>query len=561
MLIKNQIYETVITDYTAEGQGVAHIEGCAVFIPNAVAGETVKVRIEKAQKTWAVGKIVEILEKSPHRVNRECPVAKLCGGCDFWHMDYEEESRLKAERVRNNLNRMGGETLETMPILSAPTCYGYRNKAQYPVASKKGRAYAGFFKAGTHQVVENDRCLILPRETDRIKDIVIDYVNQVRVSIYDEVAHAGLLRHIYVRRGGISGQILVCLSVNGSAIPQPQRLIDRLKEVPGFTTLVLAVNTKKGNAILGDEFITLYGPGYIEDTLCGLHFRLSPRSFYQVNHHQAQRLYEAAIAQAEITKNDTVLDLYCGVGTITLCLAKAAGKVIGVEVIPQAVEDAKDNARRNGIENAEFFCGDAGQAALALEEQGVKADVVVVDPPRKGLNADTIEALARMAPRRIVYVSCDPATLARDVALLKQRGYRLKNAQAADLFPRCAHVESIVCLIKEPDMHNMKLQPAPFEKIKSGDKTIELRLFDEKRQQIKEGDTIVFTNTTTGETLTKTVLKLHRFDSFEELYKSLPLLQCGYTPENVGTAHPADMEQYYSAEEQKKYGVVGIELC
>jgi len=212
---------------------------------------------------------------------------------------------------------------------------------------------------------------------------------------------------------------------------------------------VLSVNTKKGNAVLGDEFITLHGPGYIEDTLCGLNFRLSPRSFYQVNHHQAQRLYEAAISQAEITKEDTVLDLYCGVGTITLAMAKAAGKVIGIEVIPQAVEDAKDNALRNGIENAEFFCGDAGQAALALEEKGVKADVVVVDPPRKGLNADTIEALARFAPRRIVYVSCDPATLARDVALLKTRGYALKNALAADLFPRCSHVESVVMLVAE----------------------------------------------------------------------------------------------------------------
>ena len=449
MLIKNQTYETVITDYTAEGQGVAHIEGCAVFVPNAIAGEKVTVRIEVAKKNWAAGKIVQILEKSPHRVNRECPVAKLCGGCDFWHMDYEEETRLKAQRVRGNLNRMAGEDLETLPILAAPTCHGYRNKAQYPVAQEKGRAFAGFFRAGTHNVVENKRCLILPEETDKVKDAVMDYVNQFRVSVYDEAAHKGLLRHIYVRRGVESGQILVCLIVNGRQLPKTDALIARLQKIPGFTTLVLGVNTRKGNAILGDEFITLYGEGFIEDTLCGLNFRLSPRSFYQVNHHQAQRLYRAAIEQAEITKEDTVLDLYCGVGTITLCMASAAGKVIGVEVVEQAVEDARDNAKRNGIENAEFFCGDAGQAALALEKQGIKADVVVVDPPRKGLNADTIEALSRFAPRRIVYVSCDPATLARDVALLKERGYKLKNAMAADLFPRCAHVESIVCLVRE----------------------------------------------------------------------------------------------------------------
>ena len=459
MLVKNQIYEALVTDYTAEGQGVAHIEGCAVFLPNAIAGERVRVRIEKAQKTWASGKIVEILEKSPHRVNRECPVAKLCGGCDFWHMDYAEETRLKAERVKTCLNRIGGQQLETVPILAAPTCYGYRNKAQYPVTVKKGRAFAGFFRAGTHEVVENSRCRILPPEADLVKDKVIDYVNQYRVPGYDETTHTGLLRHIYVRRGAVSGQVLVCLVVNGEKLPKAQELIRRLKTVPGFTTLVLSVNTRKGNAVLGDKFITLHGPGYIEDTLCGLTFRLSPRSFYQVNHHQAQRLYETAIAQAGITRQDTVLDLYCGVGTITLAMASAAGKVIGVEVVPQAVEDARDNAKRNGIENAEFFCGDAGQAALQLEREGVRPDVVVVDPPRKGLNADTIEALSRMSPRRIVYVSCDPATLSRDVALLKERGYELKTAQAADLFPRCAHVETVVLLSKgEIDSKNIRVE-------------------------------------------------------------------------------------------------------
>ena len=466
MLEKNKQYEAVVTDYTAEGQGVAHIEGCAVFLPNAIAGEKYTVRIEKVGKTWAAGKIVTVLEKSPHRVNRECPVAKLCGGCDFWHMDYDEESRLKAHRVRQCLNRIGGENLDEIPILSAPTCYGYRNKAQYPVASQKGRVYAGFFKAGTHQVVENEKCLILPKECDRVKKIVIDYVNHYRISAYDEATGKGLLRHIYVRRGAISAQVLVCLVVNGRKLPHIEDLIGRLQAVPGFTSLVLSVNTKTGNTVLGDEFITLYGPGYIEDTLCGLTFRLSARSFYQVNHHQAQRLYAAAIAQAEITKEDLVLDLYCGVGTITLAMAKAAGRVIGVEVVEQAVEDAWENAKRNGIDNAEFFCGDAGKAALALEQQGIRPDVIVVDPPRKGLNADTIDALSKMAPRRIVYVSCDPATLARDVALLKDRGYQLKNAQAADLFPRCSHVETIVCLSKLADTHiDLEIDPEELDTI------------------------------------------------------------------------------------------------
>jgi 23S rRNA (uracil1939-C5)-methyltransferase len=338
--------------------------------------------------------------------------------------------------------------VEDLPILSAPTCYGYRNKAQYPVTQRKGKAVAGFFRAGSHDIIENDRCRICPPEMDQVKDAVIAHMNYFRIPAYDEQTHKGLVRHIYVRQGQVSRQLLVCVVINGDGIPHGRELVERLKKIPGFATLVLSVNTKKGNVILGDREIVLHGKGWIEDTLCGLTFRLSPRSFYQVNHHQAQRLYEAAIAQAGITKEDTVLDLYCGVGTITLAMASAAGQVIGVEVVPQAVEDAEENARRNGIENVRFLCGDAGQAALELEQQGIQADVVVVDPPRKGLNADTIEALRRFAPRTIVYVSCDPATMARDVALLKERGYALKNAMAADLFPRCAHVESIVCLTR-----------------------------------------------------------------------------------------------------------------
>ncbi len=446
MLKVNDVYQVTVTDYTDEGLGVAHADGCAVFIPGTIAGEICRIRIEKAGKTWASGKILEILEKSPHRIQRVCPISSKCGGCDFHHMDYEEETRLKAERVKTCLNRLAGETLTEVPLLAAPTCEGYRNKAQYPVAAKNGRVYAGFYKAGTHEVVEQTRCSILPAQTDLVRDAVIAWANAHRVTAYNERTGKGLLRHIYVRRGAVSGEILVCLVVNGRKIPDQGALIAALEKIPGFATLVLSVNTKAGNAVLREEFIPLHGPGYIADTLCGLQFRLSPRSFYQVNHDQAERLYAAAIAQAEITKNDTVLDLYCGVGTITLAMAGAAGKVIGVEVIPQAVEDARDNAKRNGIDNAEFFCGDAGQAALELEKQGVRADVVVVDPPRKGLNTDTIEALARFAPRRIVYVSCDPATLARDVALLKQRGYALKTVQAADLFPRCSHVECVVLM-------------------------------------------------------------------------------------------------------------------
>lgn len=448
MLEKGKIYEAVISDYTAQGQGIAKIEGCAVFVPNAIRGEECRIRLETVRKTWASGKIEEILTRSPHRVNRECPVAKLCGGCDFWHMDYEEECSLKQSRVQQALNRLGGESIDNVPILAAPAMTGYRNKAVYPVGSHKGRVYAGFFRAGTHKIVENTGCHILFPEAEKVKDAVIGHMNTYHIPAYDEQTEKGLLRHIFVRRGWNSGQILVCLTINGQKLPHSEKLVEKLRQIPGFATLLLSVNQKPGNSVLGDREILLYGPGYIEDTLCGLSFRLSAHSFYQVNHPQAERLYQAAIQQAAITKDDLVLDLYCGVGTITLCMAKHAGRVIGVEVVEQAVADARENAKRNGIQNAEFFCGDAGKAALQLEQEGVCPDVAVVDPPRKGLNGDTIEALAKMSPRRIVYVSCDPATLGRDVALLKQRGYRVQTVQCADLFPRCAHVETICLLTK-----------------------------------------------------------------------------------------------------------------
>lgn len=449
MLRKQELYTGEIIDYTAEGQGVARIEGCVVFVPNAVAGEVCRIQITQVGKTWAAGKIREILVRSPHRISRSCPQAKRCGGCAFQHLDYEEECRLKAERVRQALNRIGGETLDAVELLPAPACFAYRNKAQYPVSSQKGRVYAGFYQAGTHAVVACPRCEILPREADLARDAVVEYANALGLSAYDEATGKGLLRHIYVRKGWVSGQLLVCVVVCGDALPQAHTLVARLRRIPGFTTLVLSRHKKPGNTVLGDSFQTLYGPGYIEDTLCGLQFRLSPRSFYQVNHPQAEKLYQKAMELADLKSTDTVLDLYCGVGTITLAMAGRAGRVLGVELVEQAVQDAWDNARRNGVENAEFFCGDAGSATLELERRGVRPDVVVVDPPRKGLSADVIQALEAMAPNRLVYVSCDPATLARDVALLKKRGFHLEKVLALDLFPRCAHVETVIKMVRQ----------------------------------------------------------------------------------------------------------------
>ena len=450
MLKKNELYRAAVTGFTSDGLGVCRVEGCAVFVPNAAPDEEYDLRITHVGKNAAHGRIVNIITKSDARVNRACPYAKRCGGCQFWHLTYEAECAIKQQRVLDALNRLGGQSLKTVAITPAPTCEGYRNKAQYPVAAEKNNPIAGFYREGTHEVIEAERCLILPECADRAKDAVLDWMRQFRVPAYDETQHSGLVRHIFVRHAEATGQVMVCLVVNGSRLSRETELIALLRDrVPGLRSVTLNTNTRRGNAVLGDTTRTLWGEDAIEDVLCGLRFRISPRSFYQVNRTQAQVLYQKALDAAGLTGAETVLDLYCGTGTITLCLARRAKQAIGVEVVEAAIEDAKQNARRNGVENARFFCADAGQAALRLAEEGVAPDVIVVDPPRKGLSADVIEAIAAMSPERVVYVSCDPATLARDVKLLNAKGYALRRAEAVDLFPRCAHVETVVLLSRE----------------------------------------------------------------------------------------------------------------
>ena len=450
MLKKNEIYRAEVTGFTSEGLGVCRVEGCAVFVPNAAPEEVYDLRITHLGKHAAYGKIETIISKSPHRVNRLCPYAKLCGGCDFWHISYEAESAIKAQRVLDALNRLGGQTLEEMPITAADSCQSYRNKAQFPVAMGKKTLEAGFYKKGTHELISINRCLIQPALADEAKAAALSWAKEYRISPYDETSHTGLLRHIFVRLGAATGELLVCLVVNGEKLPREKELIATLRQkLPQLRALTLNTNTRKGNAVLGEKTRTLWGADYIEDVLCGLRFRISPRSFYQVNRDQAEKLYAKAIAAAELTGEETVLDLYCGTGTITLCLAQKAKKAIGVEIVEAAITDAKENARRNGIENAEFFCADAGQAAQKFSREGIRPDVIVVDPPRKGLSADVIEAISQMSPKKVVYVSCDPATLARDVKLLCEKGYTLRHAEALDMFPRCSHVESIVCLVKQ----------------------------------------------------------------------------------------------------------------
>jgi len=455
---KGQVLEVDITGYTSEGQGVARVEGLAVFVAGAIRGERVKIKIVHLGHTAAYGEIVEILAESPERISPACPYAADCGGCVFWHMTYAEELRAKAQRVADALVRIGGLDFPAVEILGSPEMTGYRNKAQYPVGLVKGRAQAGFFRQRTHQVVPVRRCLIQGAEADAARETVVRWMQDNGVSVYDEKTHKGLVRHIYVRTARATGQVLVCLVINGDSIPQEKQLVNNLlTSVDNLHTVCLSIHKKPGNAVLGDKFVTLHGPGYIEDVLCGLRFRLSPRSFYQVNRDQAERLYEKAIGKAHLTGTETVLDLYCGTGTITLALSRHAKQVIGVEIIPAAIVDAKENAKRNGIENAEFFCADASQAAKKFAEEGIRPDVIVVDPPRKGLDQQVIDAMVQMSPDRIVYVSCDPATLARDLNRLEEQGYKTQEAEAVDMFPRCHHVESVVLLSREKCEEIIKL--------------------------------------------------------------------------------------------------------
>lgn len=447
---KGQIIEVEIVGYTSEGQGVARVEGLAVFVAGAIRGERVKIRIAHLGHTAAYGDIVEILQKSPERISPACPYAKDCGGCVFHHMTYEEELRAKAQRVKDALTRLGGLAVEEMPITGSPAPLGYRNKAQYPVGMVRGKAEAGFFKNRTHQVVPVKQCLIQGEEADQARQAVVDWMRENKVSVYDEKTGKGLVRHIYVRTAVVTKQVLVCLVINGDGIPKETMLVEKLlKCVNNFHTLCLSIHKKPGNAVLGDKFVTLWGDGFIEDVLCGLRFKLSPRSFYQVNHDQAEQLYDKAIEFAELTGEETVLDLYCGTGTITLCLSRKAKKVYGVEIIDAAIRDAKANALRNGIENAEFFCADAAEAAKRFTEEGTKPDVIVVDPPRKGLDESVIDSIVYMAPEKVVYVSCDPATLARDIKRFSDRGYQTVKTEAFDMFPRCHHVESVALLVRD----------------------------------------------------------------------------------------------------------------
>lgn len=444
-LEKNRIYRAHIDGYSSEGLGIARIDGQVVFVHGAIRGEVCDVLVMKVLKNAAFGKIAALAEPSPARRQPDCPYYGRCGGCDFRHMSYDEELWAKRTRVQDALTRIGGAEVTVEEILGAEQPLHYRNKSIYPI-SPAGEV--GFYRARSHQVVHVEHCLIQKPEADALAQAVRDYIARFRVAPYDETAGRGLLRHLYVRTS-CRGESLACLLVNGSRLPHEQELVDMLRAAaPGVCGVVLGENTRRGNAILGDRYRTLWGRDYLTDTLCGLELRLSVPSFYQVNHDQAQRLYEKALEYAGLTGRELAVDLYCGAGTITQVLARRARHVIGGEIVPEAIRDAEDSARRNGVDNVEFLCGDASRLAAELRQRGLRPDVICVDPPRKGLAPDVVEAAASMTPGRIVYVSCDPATLARDVARFAPLGYCPVRACAVDLFPGTAHVETVVLLSK-----------------------------------------------------------------------------------------------------------------
>ena len=444
-LAKNQEHTVTIEGYGEGGMGVARINGCVVFVHGALRGEKCRVLILKTLKNAAFAKAVEILEPSDARIAPDCPYFPRCGGCTFRHMRYEEELRLKKQRVQDNLSRIGGSDVTVEEILGAQDTLRYRNKAQYPV-SKDGAV--GFYRARTHEVIECEHCLLVKPEADAAAEALRAYMQSCHVAGYDEKTGRGLVRHLYVRSNE-AGESLICVLVNGDKLPKEDRLVALLRDAcPKCTGIVLGTNTKKGNVILGDRYRTLWGSDRLEDTLCGKTFRLSVPSFYQVNRVQAERLYAKAIEFAGLTGQETVLDLYCGAGTITLALSDHAKKVLGAEIVPEAIDDARENAAHNGVENAEFFCGDASDVAKKLAQEKLRPDVITVDPPRKGLAVDVVESIAEMQPQRVVYVSCDSATMARDVKRFAGLGYSARRACAVDMFPRADHVETVVLLSK-----------------------------------------------------------------------------------------------------------------
>lgn len=446
---KDDIIQVKIEDIGTDGAGIGKMDGFALFIKDAVIGDVVEAKIMKMKKHYGYARLIRVIEPSPIRVEPKCPVARQCGGCQIQEMAYQEQLKFKENKVKNNLKRIGGyEHIELEPIVGMDEPFHYRNKAQFPVGvNKDGKIVTGFYAGRTHSIIENRSCALGVEVNKEILDKVIAFMEEEGISAYHEDTGEGLVRHVLIRYGFQTRQIMVCLVINGENLPKSEKLVRSLTDLEGMTSITLNVNRERTNVILGEKILPLWGKEYIEDYIGDIRYQISPLSFYQVNPVQTEKLYRKALEYAGLTGNETVWDLYCGIGTISLFLAQKARKVYGVEIVPAAIRDAKNNARINGIENVEFYVGKAEEVLpREYKEHGVYADVIVVDPPRKGCEQSLLDTIVEMGPKRVVYVSCDSATLARDLKYLRERGYEMVRGQAVDQFGMTVHVETVVLL-------------------------------------------------------------------------------------------------------------------
>ncbi len=458
---KDDLIELTIEDLGVDGEGIGKVDGMAIFVKDAVPGDRVQAKVMKMKKSYGYARLMQVLDPSPERTESRCAFARQCGGCQLQAMTYEAQLDFKAKKVWNHLIRIGGITDLAKPeIIGMDDPWRYRNKAQFPFGTdKEGNPVTGFYAARSHNIIPCTECWLGVEENKVILEKILDHLKTYHISTYDEVSGKGLLRHVLIRKGFTTGEVMVCLILNGRTMPKLTELVDSLREVPGMTSITINVNTKNTNVIMGTEMIFVWGQDYITDYIGNIKYQISPLSFYQVNPVQTKKLYETALEYADLKGNETVWDLYCGIGTISLFLAQKAGKVYGVEIVPQAIHDARQNAKLNGIENAEFFVGKAEEVLPEkYEKEGIYADVIVVDPPRKGCDTAALETMVKMKPERIVYVSCDSATLARDVKWLGERGYEVKKVKACDMFPGTVHVETVVLLSKLKVDHHIEIE-------------------------------------------------------------------------------------------------------
>lgn len=448
---KNDLVTVKIEDMGHDGEGIGKAEGYTLFIKDTVIGDVVEAKIMKMKKNYGYARLVRVLEASKDRTEPKCSVARACGGCQLQFLTYEKQLEFKKNKVVGNLERIGGfSDISVEKVMGMENPWRYRNKAQFPVGKdKEGNLITGFYAGRTHSIIPNTNCYLGVEVNEEILNAVLDYMRENHVEPYDEVTGKGLVRHILIRYGFKTKEIMVCIIINGRKIPNAAGLVEKLKDISGMTSITLNVNTKRNNVILGNEILSLWGKDYITDYIGEVKYQISPLSFYQVNPVQTEKLYGTALEYAGLTGKEIVWDLYCGIGTISLFLAQKAQKVYGVEIVPAAIEDARKNAELNGIENAEFFVGKAEEVLPAkYKEDGVYADVIVVDPPRKGCDGALIETMLSMKPERIVYVSCDSATLARDLKVLCEKEYQVEKVAVCDMFPGSVHVETVVLLSK-----------------------------------------------------------------------------------------------------------------